>query len=124
MKKAKIILGAIALLFLSANGANAQDVPKKSLTVIDRGQETAVNPIKLFPNPASDYVKITFSKPLKGFSIQVFDQAGRPVIENTNWKREALDVSRLETGIYIVRFTKGRESYSEKLLVQREQVGN
>ncbi|MCF0052957.1 T9SS type A sorting domain-containing protein [Dyadobacter sp. LJ53] len=120
MNSAKMIFLPVALLMSALLHANAQAVPKKSLTMIERGQEKAeVNPIKLYPNPASTSVKITFSRPLKGFSLQVFNQAGETVLERNNWKREALDVSQLQPGMYIVRFTKGKESYAQKFVVEK-----
>lgn len=56
--------------------------------------------IKLFPNPASDYITIQFQQS-DGYNVQIFSAIGMKVLE-TEWE-EKIDVSGLVPGVYLVR---------------------
>ena len=89
------------------------------LTIFPQDKKLSDIAINASPNPATDIVKITASKSLKGFALSIFDQSGRRVMQIEQWKGETLDVSRLKDGLYIIRITKRQESYAQKFLVQR-----
>ncbi|MCF0039020.1 T9SS type A sorting domain-containing protein [Dyadobacter fanqingshengii] len=117
----KIISGAILLFSLYAFQAKAQNQIIKSkygLTIYP--VNTTINAVTLYPNPAALTVRFKSTKPLVGFNLEVVDQTGLSCLKLQHRTDETLDISKLPTGIYIVRFTKGKESYSQKLIVQRE----
>jgi hypothetical protein len=79
------------------------------------------NSIKLYPNPASDILHFNFGDltdlPL---NLTLFDLNGRLVF-NQNLKIEnfqiTIDVSNLETGIYLVKIKGVQLNYYSKILV-------
>jgi hypothetical protein len=69
------------------------------------------------PNPAkSGFVNIT-STGSEAIQATVFDILGKQVI-NAAVSNERLDVSTLNTGVYIVKLTQGAASTTKKLIIQ------
>jgi hypothetical protein len=72
---------------------------------------------KLYPNPAkSGYVNIT-STGSETIQANVYDILGKQVI-NAAVASGRLDVSTLNTGVYIVKLTQGTATTTKKLIVQ------
>ncbi|MCE7069413.1 MULTISPECIES: T9SS type A sorting domain-containing protein [Dyadobacter] len=121
----RIILYTLLLLVFSAVETHAQDKiirSKYGLTVYP--VKTTSNLITVYPNPVASFVSFKSVRPLAGFNVEVFDKSGISCVKKERWTGEKLDVSRLQAGIYIVKFTKGKEHYSQKLAVGREMQLN
>jgi len=77
--------------------------------------------IKLFPNPASEYVTILFNNPSEKISIQIYDQLGRVVfnkeIISVNYE-ERISLSEISSGIYYVQIASKENKITKKLLVK------
>ena len=72
---------------------------------------------KLYPNPSkSGFVNIT-STGSETIQATVFDILGKQVI-NAAVSNERLDVSTLNTGVYIVKMTQGAATTTKKLIIQ------
>ena len=72
---------------------------------------------KLYPNPSkSGFVNIT-STGSETIQATVFDILGKQVI-NAAVSNERLDVSTLNTGVYIVKLTQGAATTTKKLIIQ------
>jgi len=74
-----------------------------------------VGDIRLFPSPATDFLKVQLEKSLAENAVwEVFDQAGRLVlsgnilIENTDFE---INTTELPDGVYTLRLTDGRETF-------------
>jgi hypothetical protein len=127
MKRTYLTL-VVSFLFLgllsASKGAVAQKRQDKPVVfdkrVVFHLPDYPKNEITLFPNPAITRVNVSFSKRLAGMSLEVFDQAGSTCVKQQLRSEVSIDVSHLQTGTYIVRFTKGKEHYSRKLIVQNE----
>ena len=78
------------------------------------------NQLNLLPNPASEKVELNFpSKPsLKNATLEVYDSRGTLLIQR-KWDQQKLDVAQFPAGIYIVTLRKGKQFYSQKLIVNR-----
>jgi len=78
-----------------------------------------INPYSLSPNPASDILQITSAhdKYLE-ITLQLTDMHGRQVLSQSTSPNEAVDVSHLESGVYIYQITEGDKVYSGKLVVE------
>lgn len=74
----------------------------------------------IFPNPASDEITIKFSTELnEPAQIQLFDIAGRVVLEQTIAKNEStLNIESLERGSYIIVFRQKQKVSYHKLIKQ------
>jgi len=77
--------------------------------------------VKLYPNPASDFVNITFSTTSEGVVVEIYDQLGRVVYSD---KFESLasemqiSLEGISKGIYYVQITSKGQKTTKKLLVK------
>ncbi len=84
---------------------------------------TSKNKIKVYPNPATEYVTVDFTEELKnkGGKFEIFDLLGRKVYDsNTVVTGTSLEinVSKLVKGIYIIKVIKGAESVAKQLIIR------
>lgn len=76
-------------------------------------------PARLYPNPASDRVEISFATPYSG-TLQLFDMAGRVLesLEVTEQQAVQLNTERLTPGIYWISVQGASERTMHKLIKQ------
>ena len=73
------------------------------------------NAVKMFPNPAKDFVQ--FSKNSnEQLVIEIFDVLGKSLIKVKNVQDE-VNISILQTGVYVVQMTLGTKATTKKLVV-------
>ncbi len=90
---------------------------EKSLTIND------IEKIKLYPNPANDYVKINLGAYYQQVkSVSVLDNLGAKIlcIENINQPIVYLSTRNLSSGVYLINILKENESIGLKLMVIRD----
>ena len=85
--------------------------------------EELQNQIKLFPNPAKDFVNISFGNlNLSKAQIIISDMQGRKIktIDKNELSTDQIRVntSDLSQGIYFVRINSGQFQHTEKLIVE------
>ena len=86
------------------------------LTTLSAGQ-FEVSKFNLYPNPTkSDFVNIT-STGSGAMQAAIFDILGKQVI-NTTVSNKRINISTLNTGIYIVKLTQGAATTTKKLIIQ------
>jgi len=77
--------------------------------------------VKLFPNPTSEYVNISFVNPSERISIVVYNQLGKMVlskeIASVN-SEERISLEGISSGIYYVQITSETAKTTKKLLVK------
>ncbi|SKB61071.1 T9SS type A sorting domain-containing protein [Dyadobacter psychrophilus] len=115
----KISLVVLTLYAICALQVQAQEKVIRSeygLTIYP--VKKIVNNIAVFPNPAAANISFKSTHPAVGYNVEIFDKKGRSCMKREHWDGEELDISKLQTGTYIVRFTRGREEYSRELVVQ------
>lgn len=72
--------------------------------------DNTIQKISIYPNPTSD--KLYFKSSLtESFKVSVFDILGKNIINTTIQNGNALDVSKLHAGIYIIRFDEYSTTY-------------
>jgi hypothetical protein len=81
------------------------------VTAIEENIDLAVN-IKVYPNPASDVVNISFEEPLEGeINVSILDSQGKLVkkdmIEAAITEKQ-INLQELPAGVYYLRMTKGK----------------
>jgi hypothetical protein len=95
-------------------------IAKKILTSI--GKSAITEPIKIFPNPASESLNIDLiGYKFNLITIKIFDLLGHKVFEasQTQNQKVIIDDIFLNPGVYIVNFTFDNDkSYSSKLLIK------
>lgn len=67
----------------------------------------------IYPNPVNNLLHIEVAD-AQSISVQLFDLAGRQVLEELGTNRIALDVANIQTGVYLVKLSdeKGNTHYS------------
>lgn len=79
--------------------------------------ETHFDTFKVYPNPATNgYVDI-LSKRTGSKSISIFNVLGKQVFKITLFGNR-LDISKLNSGIYIIKITQGKIAATKKLVVK------
>lgn len=70
--------------------------------------------IKLYPNPASDFIEITGVR-LENVDIKLYDINGRQ-INNITLENNRLNVSKLASGVYILKLKNGVQTFKQKII--------
>ncbi|TYB77180.1 T9SS type A sorting domain-containing protein [Bizionia myxarmorum] len=70
--------------------------------------------ISVTPNPAQDYINIDFPNSISNYTTELFDIAGKLVLKSNNVER--LNVSKLHSGIYILKISTDTGSVSKRII--------
>lgn len=82
-------------------------------------QEISSADFSVYPNPASDLIKVNLKKETNNASVSIIDAAGRIVLsQELNAQFNEIDIASLEQGIYIVRVSNAGAVKSEKVVVK------
>lgn len=77
--------------------------------------------IKVYPNPANDFVKISFDNTDRGkVKITLFDKNGKVIdvwdnVKEENNFQETLNITNLNNGIYFLEISLGKQKYVKKI---------
>jgi len=71
----------------------------------------------IYPNPVKDYITIKTTD-IQLTSIQVHNVLGKKVIEQSSLENNQLDVSKLSSGIYLLKLASGNNSITKKIIIQ------
>lgn len=76
--------------------------------------------LKIYPNPALDYVIVEFSEVLSGdITVDIFNMLGQKCLHCALSSGESLDISTLDNGTYMLVAKSGKEIVRKKLLIAR-----
>ena len=80
--------------------------------------DTATTPsISFYPNPASDYLAINTN--VDSLEVVVYNVMGQKVLSEKLISTEKLDISKLQSGLYIVKlYNQKRELQTKKILIR------
>lgn len=110
MHPRQLTIIAFLLLFSlhSVNGFNIR--PSHQQTFISDLSDPIIG-LSVYPNPSSGLVSIEIKKIQKPITMNLFDIIGNKVygLEVRSDHRHQLDLSHLEKGFYMARFTDGSE---------------
>lgn len=86
---------------------------------LDIHQEIKQTNLSIYPNPAQNELKIGLPNKEKLSSVSVYDSTGSLILKNTTTiANNTLDISPLNSGIYILKVQGLTTSYQEKLIVK------
>jgi hypothetical protein len=74
-----------------------------TISDISSVKETSMNTFNVYPNPASDLIQWTASEKIN--AVKIYNAQGQLIVNETAPARGSIDVSALESGIYIVHST-------------------
>jgi hypothetical protein len=81
--------------------------------------ELPVKNVLIYPNPASNFVKIAFSENQKeSFQYKLMNVTGQIVLTGITEASE-IDLTRVQNGIYFLTLSNGNTTYTQKLVVQK-----
>lgn len=119
----KKITWLIVLLFIStfSFGNSARENFMPHINEIDffftKEPVQIKDPFSVYPNPATKGFVNIVSETDEPKEIFIFDVLGKEIIR-TVLKGDRLDISTLESGIYILKITQGQDSVTKKLIVK------
>lgn len=89
-----------------------------SLSTVDCPPEKMLESLKIYPNPADDFIQIEMiNANLKDFSFTITDLSGRTLIKTKNEKQ--IDVSNLSSGIYLGTMTVEDQKVTKKIIIKK-----
>ncbi|MFT5713559.1 MAG: hypothetical protein ACJA0Q_001900 [Saprospiraceae bacterium] len=104
---------ALLLVFFFSLNLSAQDVKQQP-----KLQETSViEGLNLYPNPVSNGKVYISTKNDSEKEIIIFDLLGKKVLQTLISSKE-LNVSNLNSGVYIIKITEDNASATRKLIVR------
>jgi hypothetical protein len=79
--------------------------------------DSVISNLIIYPNPTTDSFKISSEIiTLNDFTIQVFNILGKKVLEKLNSNSRTVDISFLESGIYLLKISKDNQHKTLKLI--------
>ena len=86
-------------------------------------QETLHSSIKIYPNPASNYVSIFFPNPIFSAKIELADTLGKVIINKQikiNSSEYRLDTEGISDGIYYLSVLNGNKKDTFKIIIKKK----
>ncbi|MFK7747279.1 MAG: T9SS type A sorting domain-containing protein [Kordia sp.] len=80
-------------------------------------EENELSGLSLYPNPASDIVKISLPNGIQDIEIEVFDNAGKQIAMQLS-ADNTIDVSNIASGLYLINITSNDIKTTKKLIVK------
>ncbi len=79
-------------------------------------EEFVANDFLIYPNPASEFINI---KSLEGANIEIYNIVGKMVKSEVSQSNDhAMNVSNLNSGIYLLKLTSEDKSATKKLIIE------
>ncbi|HNA19538.1 MAG TPA: zinc-dependent metalloprotease family protein [Chitinophagaceae bacterium] len=92
---------------------------KVQLGTASKVEELITQKVSVFPNPVKDVVTVKIPDLQSSASIRVFDMYGRMVMQqNSSQRLTQLNVSKLTSGVYIVRVKNAEQENAIKIIKQ------
>ncbi|PWH82175.1 T9SS C-terminal target domain-containing protein [Algibacter marinivivus] len=80
-------------------------------------KDALTSKINIYPNPANDYIQIE-SKDVQISSFEMYSLVGQKVIFSNNLVNSRLDISSLNSGIYLLKVNTDNGSLTKKIIVE------
>ena len=74
--------------------------------------------IPAYPNPCTDFVKFNSTNNMDNISLQIFDVQGRLIISTTINSNQQVDISQLNSGVYIYSISFKDEKQKGRIVKQ------
>jgi len=87
-------------------------IKSTGITVFDLGDEE----FALYPNPATETINIVLEEG-ENIDVQIFNTSGQLLLDSKlGGNIDAIDISKFDTGIYIIRITADDEVFTQKFI--------
>jgi hypothetical protein len=88
------------------------DITEGIYSVSYRGDD-----IQLYPNPASDFLSISYKNTESEAGLEIFDVTGRAVLNKRINNDDIVEVAKLRPGLYIIKLRFKNSTYTDRLIV-------
>ncbi|MFN0190312.1 MAG: T9SS type A sorting domain-containing protein [Bacteroidia bacterium] len=105
-------LGKINYYILQQTDYNGNNTFSKAIAI--NSSSDRINLIIISPNPATDFIQISFLQKENNYEIEITNTLGELIIKKQNEDR--VDVSSLPNGIYFIKVTENHDSNSQKFI--------
>lgn len=110
--------GTTGFVALVGNFNGAAQVTARSLNDLTLSiRNNTISGLKVYPNPVADGTLYISTELNAERNVQVYDLLGKQVM-NVTTSNEAINISTLHTGLYVVKITEGGNSATVKLAVK------
>jgi uncharacterized repeat protein (TIGR01451 family) len=82
--------------------------------------ESAFEAMVVYPNPATDEITVEWGTSISNWSYVIFDIHGKQILANevTRQTQSTIDVSRLQSGMYLLKINSESHSLTRKLIIR------
>lgn len=87
----------------------------ESVEVINIINYSLPSSIEIYPNPATDYLIVNS---IENIELSIFSSEGKLLINENSKKINQVDISHLETGVYLLKLENQSANYFEKLIIR------
>lgn len=88
-----------------------------TLATEDVHTENSLETVKIYPNPAHDFINIELPKDDKNFKVEISDMNGRLLLNAENEKR--MNTSALTNGAYMVTVKSDKNTITRKIIIEK-----
>ena len=109
-------------LIVSDTCGNSDTVSKTLTVQIDSRADLIDAGLNIYPNPASDFVTLTFETPVNGGEVQIYNMTGQLIQRESLTAMQTaytLQLQDVSEGVYLIRVTEQGTSMSERKLIIR-----
>ena len=94
------------------------------VVVINNGAANDGLDLKVYPNPANNYVYIRWNKDSRNSEVRVLDINGEVVaqLEPKAGNTTRIDLTNFDTGIYFLKYTTGEQEVVKKLFIKHLNI--
>jgi hypothetical protein len=81
--------------------------------------EGSMSDVRVYPNPANEYVQVQMGKDVIVRDIRIVDQTGRVAISksiNKSIRTTRIDISKLETGVYTIQIITENAQFNQRVV--------
>ena len=82
-------------------------------------EQIALNNLKIYPNPASQFITISAPFGDKPYNLDIIDLSVKSLMNKQVSPNENIDVSALENGVYILRINYNEQFATTKLVISK-----
>lgn len=88
------------------------------INTMNTDEPTIINEIKIYPNPASKEINISFERPYSG-TISIVDSTGKQIYrqEVTDKSKVSFNVENIAKGVYFLTTENHRHKFSQKIII-------
>jgi len=84
---------------------------------VNETQANQLESVKIYPNPAKNFVKLDLPNNIRNFKVEISDMSGKLVLKTEN--KTEINVSDLQNGVYVCSIKANDENISRKIVIKK-----